>query len=199
MTGIVDRYPHPSLLVDAEGRVVQCNRAVIAPSLPSAGLCMEGERLAAATAVDRAALREAIRDVAKAARDGGDTTRAVTLSVPSGQHAAVVSIYAAGKVFRRNGRDRRTGSRHHEKSAHRARHSYVFLRQAVRVKSCPGTGERDDHYRPFARRYGPETCTFRRTQPAAISSRYSRRPIRMARWNSFTSTPEVASTATRCH
>lgn len=99
MMGIVDRYPHPSLLVDAECRVMQCNRAVIAPSLSSAGLCIEGERLAAVTAVDRAALREAIRDVAKAARDGGDTTRAVTLSVPSGQHAAVVSIHAAGKVF----------------------------------------------------------------------------------------------------
>ena len=99
MKGVVDRYPHPSLLVDAEGRILQCNRTVIEPSLSSAGLCIEEERLAAATAVDRTALREAIRDIAKAACEGGNTTRAVALSVPGGQHPAVVSIHAAGKVF----------------------------------------------------------------------------------------------------
>lgn len=99
MMGVVGRYSHPSLLVDAEGRVVQCSRTVIAPTLASAGLRIEEDRLEAVIAVDRAALREAIRDVATAARDGGDTTRAVTLSAPGGQHPAVVSIHVAGKVF----------------------------------------------------------------------------------------------------
>ena len=99
MRGIVDRHPHPSLLVDADGRVVHCNRSTVTASLSSAGLCIDEDRLAAAAAVDRAALLEAIRDVARAARDGADATRAVTLSVPGGQHSAIVSIHAAGKVF----------------------------------------------------------------------------------------------------
>lgn len=100
MTGVVDRYPHLSILVDADGRVVHCSRTANALSVPSAGLCIEEGRLAAASPVDRAALREAIRDVTEAAaRDTRDRTRAVTLSVPGGQRPAVVSIYAAGKVF----------------------------------------------------------------------------------------------------
>jgi|SRR5882672_9438741 len=100
MTGIVDRHPHLSILVDADGRVVHCNRSATALSVPSAGLCIEGGLLAAANPVDRTALREAIRDVAgAAARDARDRTRAVTLSVPGAQRPTVVSIYAAGKVF----------------------------------------------------------------------------------------------------
>lgn len=99
MKGIVDRYPHPSLLVAADGRVVYCNRSATATSLLSAGLCMEEDRLVAAITVDRAALREAIRAVANAVRNDGDTTRSVTLSAPGGQHPAVVSIHAAGNVF----------------------------------------------------------------------------------------------------
>lgn len=99
MEGVADRQPHPSLLVAADGRVVHRNRSATTPSLSSAGLCVEDDRLVAVTAVDRAALREAIRDVAKAARDGRNTTRAVTLSVPGGQHPGVVSIHAAGSVF----------------------------------------------------------------------------------------------------
>jgi DNA-binding CsgD family transcriptional regulator len=100
MTGLVDRYPHLSILADADGRVVHCSRSANALSVPSTGLCIEEGRLAAATPVDRMALREAIRDVAEgAARDAPDRTRAVTLSVPGGQRPTVVSIYAAGKVF----------------------------------------------------------------------------------------------------
>ena len=100
MTAVVDRYPHPSILVDADGRVVHCNRSATALSVPNAGFCIEDGRLAAATPVDRAALREAIRDVAEgAARDARDRTRAVTLSVPGAQRPTVVSLYAAGKVF----------------------------------------------------------------------------------------------------
>ncbi len=101
MMGVVDRHPHPSLLVDADGRIVHCNRSALALSVPRAGLCIEGGRLAAATSIDRAALREAIRDVAKAgAADAADATRAVTLSVPGARHPAVVSVHAAGRVFR---------------------------------------------------------------------------------------------------
>jgi len=101
MMGIVDRHPHPSLLVDADGRIVHCNRNATALSVPRAGLCIEGGRLAAATSIDRAALREAIRDVAKSAKvDATDTARAVTLSVPGARHPAVVSVHAAGRVFR---------------------------------------------------------------------------------------------------
>lgn len=100
MMGIVDRHPHPSLLVDADGRIVHFNRSAIALSVPRAGLCIEGGRIAAATSIDRAALREAIRDVAKeAASDAADATRAVTLSVPGARHPAVVSVHAAGRVF----------------------------------------------------------------------------------------------------
>jgi DNA-binding CsgD family transcriptional regulator/PAS domain-containing protein len=101
MMGVVDRHPHPSLLVDADGRIVHCNRSATALSVPRAGLCIEGGRLAAATPIDRAALREAIRDVAKAAAsDAADATRAVTLSVPGARHPVVVSVHAAGRVFR---------------------------------------------------------------------------------------------------
>jgi DNA-binding CsgD family transcriptional regulator/PAS domain-containing protein len=100
MAGVVDRSPHLSILVDADGRVVHCSRSATALSVPSAGLCIEEGRLAAATPVDRTALREAIRDVAGgAARDAPDRTRAVTLSVPGAQRPTIVSIYAAGKVF----------------------------------------------------------------------------------------------------
>ncbi len=101
MMGIVDRHPHPSLLVDPDGRMVHCNRSAAALSVPRAGLCIEDGRLAAATSIDRAALREAIRDVAGAARSGAvDATRAVTLTVPGARHPAVASVHAAGRVFR---------------------------------------------------------------------------------------------------
>lgn len=101
MMGIVDRHPHPSLLVDADGRIVHCNRSATALSVPRAGLCIEEGRLAAATSIDRAALREAIREVARAGRsDASDITRAVTLSVPGARHPAVVSVHLAGRVFR---------------------------------------------------------------------------------------------------
>jgi DNA-binding CsgD family transcriptional regulator len=100
MMGVVDRYPQPCLLIDADGRVVHCNRCAAAPAVPSVGLCIEGGSLAAAVPIDRPALRQAIRDVAaSAARDATDTTRVVTLSVPGGKHPAVVSILAAGRVF----------------------------------------------------------------------------------------------------
>ncbi len=100
MMGVVDRYPQPCLLIDADSRVVHCNRCAAAPAVPSVGLCIEGGSLAAAVPIDRPALRQAIRDVAaSAARDAADTTRAVTLSVPGGKHPAVVSILAAGRVF----------------------------------------------------------------------------------------------------
>jgi DNA-binding CsgD family transcriptional regulator len=100
MMGVVDRHPHPSLLVDADGRIVHCNRSAIALSVPRSGLCIEGGRLATATAIDRTALREAIRDVARAAAsDAADATRAVTLSVPGARHPSVVSVHAAGRVF----------------------------------------------------------------------------------------------------
>lgn len=101
MMGVVDRHAHPSLLVDADGRIVHCNRSATALSIPQAGLSIEEGRLAAATSIDRAALREAIRQVAQAAQvDAADTTRAVTLSVPGARHPAVVSVHAAGSVFR---------------------------------------------------------------------------------------------------
>ena len=100
LMSVVDRHPHPSLLVDADGRIVHCNRSAGALSAPRAGICIEGGRLAAATAIDREALREAIREVAKAsAGDAVDVTRAVTLSVPGARHPAVVSVHPAGRVF----------------------------------------------------------------------------------------------------
>ena len=99
LIGVVDRHPHPSLLVDADGRIVHCNKSANDLSSHCAGLCTDGGRLAAATSVDRAALREAIRNVAKAAHETNDATRAVTLSVPGEQRPAVVSIYAAGSAF----------------------------------------------------------------------------------------------------
>ena len=97
--GVVDRHPHLSLLVDADGRIVHCNKNANELSVRSAGLRTDSGRIAAATSVDCAALREAIRDVAKAAREFSDATRAVTLSVPGEQRSAVVSIYAAGSAF----------------------------------------------------------------------------------------------------
>jgi DNA-binding CsgD family transcriptional regulator/PAS domain-containing protein len=101
MMGVVDRHPHPSLLVDGDGRIVHCNRSARALSAPRTGLCIEGGRLAATKSVDRAALAEAIREVAKATTsDTCDATRAVTLSVPGARHPAVVSVHAAGRVFR---------------------------------------------------------------------------------------------------
>jgi DNA-binding CsgD family transcriptional regulator len=101
MTGVVNRYPHLSILIDADGHVLHCNRNATAFSVPNAGLCIEQGRLDAAAPVDRTALREAIRDVAEgAARDAPDRTRAVTLSVRGAQRPTVVSIYAAGKAFR---------------------------------------------------------------------------------------------------
>lgn len=100
MAGVIDRYQHLSILVDADGRVVHCSRSATALSVPSAGLCIEEGRLAAATPVDRTALREAIREVAEGTgRDAPDRTRAVTLSVPGAQRPTVVSIFAAGKAF----------------------------------------------------------------------------------------------------
>jgi len=100
MKGVVNRYPHPCLLIDADGRVVICNRSAGAHGVPSVGLCIEGGSLAAAVPIDRPALRQAIKDVAASAVKGAaDTTRAVTLSVPGGKHPAVVSIHAAGRVF----------------------------------------------------------------------------------------------------
>src|SRR5206468_11212346 len=101
LTGVVDRYPHLSILVDAEGCVVHCSRSATPISVSRAGLCIEAGRLTAATSVDRMALREAIRHVAEGAtREAPDGTRAVALSVPGAQRPTVVSIYAAGKVFR---------------------------------------------------------------------------------------------------
>jgi DNA-binding CsgD family transcriptional regulator/PAS domain-containing protein len=100
LKGVVDRHPHPSLLVDGDGRIVHCNRSALALSIPRAGFCIDGGRLVAATSIDRAALREAIRDVAKAAAtDAAEATRAVTLSIPGARHPAVVSVHAAGRVF----------------------------------------------------------------------------------------------------
>jgi len=100
MTGVVDRYPHPCLLIDVDARIVHCNRSAAAHAVPNVGLRIEGDRLEAAMPIDRQALRQAIRDVAaSAARDAGDATRAVTLSVLGGKHPAVVSIHAAGRMF----------------------------------------------------------------------------------------------------
>ena len=100
MMGVVDRYPHPCLLIDADGRVVHGNRSAGVHTAPGVGLSIEDGMLAAALPIDRPALRQAIRDVAaSAARGAADSTRAVTLSVPGGNHPAVVSVHAAGRVF----------------------------------------------------------------------------------------------------
>lgn len=96
---VVDRYPHPSLLVDADGRLVHRNRSATARSLLGSGLCIDDGHIAAATQVDRAALSGAIRSVAAASEDGDDRTVAVTLSAPGLPHPAVVSIHGAGAVF----------------------------------------------------------------------------------------------------
>jgi DNA-binding CsgD family transcriptional regulator len=100
MMGIVDRYPHPCLLINADGRVVHGNRSASAQAAPGFGLSIDGGVLAAALPIDRLALRQAIRDVAaSAARGAADSTRAVTLSVPGGIHPSVVSVHAAGAVL----------------------------------------------------------------------------------------------------
>ncbi len=100
MMGIVDRYPHPCLLINPGGRVVHSNRSATAHALPSVGLCIEGGTLSAALPIDRPALRQAIRDVAASAgREASDATRTVTLSVPACRHPSVASIHAAGSVF----------------------------------------------------------------------------------------------------
>ena len=44
MSGIVDRHPQSSLLVNAEGCVLQSNQSVVADSLSSAGLCIDDGR-----------------------------------------------------------------------------------------------------------------------------------------------------------
>jgi DNA-binding CsgD family transcriptional regulator len=100
MTGVVDRHPHLSLLVDAEGRIVHCNRGAAGGSVARAGLSIESGRLSAAASTDRAPLAEAIRDVSKAAGDSPDTTRTLSLSVPGARHPAVVSVQPAGQLFR---------------------------------------------------------------------------------------------------
>jgi DNA-binding CsgD family transcriptional regulator/PAS domain-containing protein len=101
LMAIMDRHPHPSVLVDASGRVVHCNQRAAALSMQRAGIFIHEGRLKAGTAIDRAALREAIREVAKAAEHGAvDNTRAVTLSVPGARYPAVVSVQGAGSAFR---------------------------------------------------------------------------------------------------
>jgi DNA-binding CsgD family transcriptional regulator len=101
LMGILDRQSNPSLIVDADGRIVHCNRSASALSVPGTGLSIDGGQLQAATAIDRAALREAIREVARAARsDVADATRAVTLTVPGTRYPAIVSVHAAGRIFR---------------------------------------------------------------------------------------------------
>jgi DNA-binding CsgD family transcriptional regulator len=99
LLGVMDRHPHPSFLVDAGGRILHCNKSTKDLLVHSEGLCTDGGQLAAATSVDRAALREAILGVAKAARESLDATRTMTLSVPGEQRSAVVSIVAAGRAF----------------------------------------------------------------------------------------------------
>jgi DNA-binding CsgD family transcriptional regulator len=100
MKGIVDRHPHPCLLVDAEGRVVYGNRSAAPQVASRVGLCIDGGLLATALPMDRQALKQAIREVAAhAAGNGAETTRAVTLSVPGGRHPAIVSIHTAGRAF----------------------------------------------------------------------------------------------------
>jgi len=100
MIGVVDRHPHLSLLVDADGHIVHCNRSAAARSVTRAGLCIEGGRLAAGASMDRAALADAIREVAQAASGDGNSARTLALSVPDARHPAVVSVQSAGQVFR---------------------------------------------------------------------------------------------------
>lgn len=100
MMGVVDRHPHPCLLVDPEGRIVYANRCASPQAVPGVGLCIDGAVLAAALPIDRPALRQAIRQVAaQGVRASEDATRAVTLSVPGSNHPSVVSVDAAGRVF----------------------------------------------------------------------------------------------------
>lgn len=100
MMRVVDRHPHPCLLVDSEGRIVYGNRGAAPQAVRGVGLSVEGGALAAALPIDRPALRQAIRQVAaQAALESGDAARAVTLSVPSAKHPSVVSVHAAGRVF----------------------------------------------------------------------------------------------------
>jgi DNA-binding CsgD family transcriptional regulator len=100
MMGVVDRYPHPCLLIDAGGRIVHANRNAAADAMPGVGLAVDAGALAAALPIDRPTLRQAVRDVIAAAGGGAaDATRAVTLSVPGGKHPSVVSLHAAGRLF----------------------------------------------------------------------------------------------------
>jgi DNA-binding CsgD family transcriptional regulator/PAS domain-containing protein len=133
LMSVVDRDPHPSLLVDADGQVIHCNRSADARTAVSPGLCIEDGRIVAATHVDRAALREAIRNVAQAPSDGDDRTRAITLSVPGSVHPVVVSIYAAGAVF-----DAQTGE---------------TAQLALVTARSPGHGH-DGHTCSFVRHFG---------------------------------------------
>ncbi len=100
MMGVVDRHPHPCLLVEPDGRIVYGNRCATPQAMPEVGLCVDGTMLAAALAIDRPALRQAIRQVAaRGASAPEHATRAVTLSVSGSNHPSVVSIDAAGRVF----------------------------------------------------------------------------------------------------
>lgn len=100
MMSVVDRHPHPCLLVDPEGRVVYANRCATPQAMPDVGLCLDGVVLAAALPIDRPALRQAIRQVAAHGVGApADAARAVTLSVPGSKHPAVVSVDAAGRAF----------------------------------------------------------------------------------------------------
>jgi DNA-binding CsgD family transcriptional regulator len=100
MTGVVDHYPHPCLLIDRDGRVVHCNRSAAPHAMECVGLCLEGGMVTATLPVDRPVLRQAIRDAAAfAGQTTVGATRAVMLSVPGNKHPAVVSVHPAGSVF----------------------------------------------------------------------------------------------------
>jgi DNA-binding CsgD family transcriptional regulator/PAS domain-containing protein len=100
LMGIVDRHPHATFLADQDGRVLYRNRSAGEFCATDAGLRMEGERLAAATAVDSKALREAIKEVARGTAQGmEEASRVLSISVPGDAHSAVLSIHSAGKVF----------------------------------------------------------------------------------------------------
>lgn len=96
LTGIIDHYPHPCLLIDRDGRIVHGNRSAAAQALEGGGLCIEAGVLTAALPGDRPALRQAIREAAQSA---ATATRAVMLSVPACKHPSAVSVQPAGSVF----------------------------------------------------------------------------------------------------
>jgi DNA-binding CsgD family transcriptional regulator len=99
LKGVIDRHPHPALLVNPDCCVVHRSRNASALSLSAVGLCIEGNRLVAATALDRTALRDAIGYVSKLAPDDAHSARLVTISAPGRQQPAVVSVQSAGKAF----------------------------------------------------------------------------------------------------